>query len=532
MASLSFVSSSHLTLRTPSLTLRRTPHSSSSVSFSVKAQSVALSQDDLKKLAAEKAVEAIKPGMVLGLGTGSTAAFAVDQIGKLLSSGELHDIVGIPTSKRTEEQARSLGIPLVALDTHPRIDLAIDGADEVDPNLDLVKGRGGALLREKMVEAVAERFIVVADDTKLVKGLGGSGLAMPVEVVQFCWKFNLVRLRDLFKEFGCDAKLRVGEGGEAYVTDNSNYIIDLYFKEPLKDGFAAGREIGKLEGVVEHGLFLGMATSVIIAGKNGVEVMNKKNKRISKGRKGGKKKIVDPFSKKDWYDIKAPSSFTHRNVGKTLVSRTQGTKIASEGLKHRVFEVSLADLNKDEDQAYRKIRLRAEDVQGRNVLTQFWGMDFTTDKLRSLVKKWQTLIESHVDVKTTDNYTLRLFCIAFTKRRANQVKRTCYAQSSQIRQIRSKMREIMIKEASSCDLKELVAKFIPESIGKDIEKATQGIYPLQNVFIRKVKILKAPKFDLGKLMEVHGDYTAEDVGVKVDRPADEVVEEPTEIIGA
>ncbi|KAG5416509.1 hypothetical protein IGI04_004076 [Brassica rapa subsp. trilocularis] len=571
MASLSFVSSSHLTLRTPSLTLRRTSPSSSSVSFSVKAQSVALSQDDLKKLAAEKAVEAIKPGMVLGLGTGSTAAFAVDQIGKLLASGELHDIVGIPTSKRTEEQARSLGIPLVALDTHPRIDLAIDGADEVDPNLDLVKGRGGALLREKMVEAVAERFIVVADDTKLVKGLGGSGLAMPVEVVQFCWKFNLVRLRDLFKEFGCDAKLRVGEGGEAYVTDNSNYIIDLYFKEPLKDGFAAGREIGKLEGVVEHGLFLGMATSVIIAGKNGVEVMNnpkyflrvktqnpkrrnirfisslfllsssspltilnhgRRNKRISKGRKGGKKKIVDPFSKKDWYDIKAPSSFTHRNVGKTLVSRTQGTKIASEGLKHRVFEVSLADLNKDEDQAYRKIRLRAEDVQGRNVLTQFWGMDFTTDKLRSLVKKWQTLIESHVDVKTTDNYTLRLFCIAFTKRRANQVKRTCYAQSSQIRQIRSKMREIMIKEASSCDLKELVAKFIPESIGKDIEKATQGIYPLQNVFIRKVKILKAPKFDLGKLMEVHGDYTAEDVGVKVDRPADEVVEEPTEIIGA
>ncbi|CAN7051857.1 unnamed protein product [Brassica oleracea var. botrytis] len=534
MASLSFVSSSHLTLRAPSPNLRSSSPRPTSVSFSVKAQSVALSQDDLKKLAAEKAVESIKPGMVLGLGTGSTAAFAVDQIGKLLSSGQLHDIVGIPTSKRTEDQARSLGIPLVALDTHPRIDLAIDGADEVDPNLDLVKGRGGALLREKMVEAVAERFIVVADDTKLVKGLGGSGLAMPVEVVQFCWKFNLVRLRDLFKEFGCEAKLRVGEGGEAYVTDNSNFIIDLYFKEPLKDGFAAGREIGKFEGVVEHGLFLGMATSVIIAGKNGVEVMNnKKNKRISKGRKGGKKKIVDPFSKKDWYDIKAPSNFNNRNVGKTLVSRTQGTKIASEGLKHRVFEVSLADLQGDEDHAYRKIRLRAEDVQGRNVLTQFWGMDFTTDKLRSLVKKWQTLIESHVDVKTTDNYTLRLFCIAFTKRRANQVKRTCYAQSSQIRQIRSKMREIMIKEASSCDLKELVAKFIPEAIGKDIEKATQGIYPLQNVFIRKVKILKAPKFDLGKLMEVHGDYTAEDVGVKVDRPADETAaEEPTEIIGA
>ncbi|CAH2076792.1 unnamed protein product [Thlaspi arvense] len=259
-----------------------------------------------------------------------------------------------------------------------------------------------------------------------------------------------------------------------------------------------------------------------------------KNKRISKGRKGGKKKIVDPFSKKDWYDVKAPSSFSVRNVGKTLVSRTQGTKIASEGLKHRVFEVSLADLQGgDEDKAYRKIRLRAEDVQGRNVLTQFWGMDFTTDKLRSLVKKWQTLIEAHVDVKTTDGYTLRMFCIAFTKRRANQVKRTCYAQSSQIRQIRRKMSEIMVKEASSCDLKELVAKFLPEAIGMEIEKATQGIYPLQNVFIRKVKILKAPKFDLGKLLEVHGDYTAEDVGVKVDRPAEETVpEDPAEVIGA
>ncbi|CAA7041196.1 unnamed protein product [Microthlaspi erraticum] len=257
-----------------------------------------------------------------------------------------------------------------------------------------------------------------------------------------------------------------------------------------------------------------------------------KNKRISKGRKGSKKKLVDPFSKKDWYDVKAPSSFTQRNVGKTLVSRTQGTKIASEGLKHRIFEVSLADLQGNEDYSYRKIRLRAEDVQGRTVLTQFWGMDFTTDKLRSLVKKWQTLIEAHVDVKTTDGFTLRLFCIGFTKRRANQVKRTCYAQSSQIRQIRRKMTEIMVREASSCDLKVLVAKLIPEAIGQEIEKVTQSIYPLQNVYIRKVKILKAPKFDLGKLMEIHGDVTGEDVGVKVERPADDVVEEPTELIGA
>ncbi|XP_055802449.1 40S ribosomal protein S3a-like [Solanum dulcamara] len=253
-----------------------------------------------------------------------------------------------------------------------------------------------------------------------------------------------------------------------------------------------------------------------------------KNKRISKGKKGGKKKAADPYAKNDWYDIKAPSVFGVRNVGKTLVTRTQGTKIASEGLKHRVFEVSLADLQNDEDHSFRKIRLRAEDVQGRNVLTNFHGMDFTTDKLRSLVKKWQSLIEAHVDVKTTDSYTLRMFCIGFTKKRPNQQKRTCYAQSSQIRR---KMREIMVNQAQSCDLKDLVLKFIPESIGREIEKATSSIYPLQNVFIRKVKILKAPKFDLGRLMEIHGDYS-EAVGVKVDRPAEDVATEPTEVVGA
>eukprot|EP00884_Botryococcus_braunii_P012246 jgi/Botrbrau1/21021/Bobra.0144s0034.1 len=141
-------------------------------------------------------------------------------------------------------------------------------------------------------------------------------------------------------------------------------------------------------------------------------------------------------------------------------------------------------------------------------------MDFTTDKLRSMVRKWQTLIEAHVDVKTTDGYYLRLFCIGFTKKRQGQVKKTCYAQSSQIRTIRRKMVEIMTKESVSSDLKDLVGKFIPEAIGKEIEKACQSIYPLQNVYIRKVKLLRAPKFDLSKLMEVHGDYT-EDVGTKL-----------------
>jgi len=240
-----------------------------------------------------------------------------------------------------------------------------------------------------------------------------------------------------------------------------------------------------------------------------------KNKKLGK-KKGAKKKVVDPFVKKDWYDVKAPVMFNNRNVCKTPVSNTVGTKIASDGLKGRVFTVSLADLQKDEDQAFRKIKLRVDDVQGKNCLTNFHGMDLTTDKLRSLVRKWQSLIEAHVDVKTTDGYVLRMFAIGFTKRRPNQEKKTSYAQSSQIRQIRKKMVDIMTREASNSDLKELVGKFIPEGIGNQITKDCQGIYPLQNVYVRKVKLLKTPKFDPYKLLELHGEVaTTEDTGAKV-----------------
>merc|ERR1711931_86626 len=230
-----------------------------------------------------------------------------------------------------------------------------------------------------------------------------------------------------------------------------------------------------------------------------------KNKRLTKGgKKGAKKKIVDPFTKKDWYDVKAPSMFNIRQIGKTLVTRTQGTKIASDGLKGRVFEMSLADLQTDEV-AFRKFKLVAEEVQGRNVLTNFHGMDLTTDKLRSMVKKWQTLINANVDVKTTDGFLLRLFCIGFTKKRPNQIKKTCYAQHTKVRAIRKKMVEVMQREAAASSLQEVVSKLIPDSIGRDIEKSCQGIFPLQDVFVRKVKILKKPKFDIGKLMELHGE---------------------------
>jgi len=235
----------------------------------------------------------------------------------------------------------------------------------------------------------------------------------------------------------------------------------------------------------------------------------KKTTKVST-KKGGKKKVTDPFTRKEWYDIKAPSVFgPKQQVGKTFVNRTTGTKIASDNLKHRVFEVNLADLTNDEDKAYRKIRLRAEDTIGKNVLTNFWGMDLTTDKYRSLVRKWQSLIEATVDVKTTDNYYLRIFAIAFTARRQNQIRKTSYAQSSQKRAIRKKMVDIITRESNTVSLNDLVAKFIPESISNQIVKECQMIYPLTNVFIKRVKVIKTPKFDTYKLQELFGEIREE-----------------------
>merc|ERR1712121_176511 len=222
-----------------------------------------------------------------------------------------------------------------------------------------------------------------------------------------------------------------------------------------------------------------------------------KNKRLTKGgKKGQEKKIVDPFTRKEWYDVRAPVMFNTRAVCKTPGNKTAGIRIASDSLKGRVYEVSLADLQNDEV-AFRKFRLICEDVQGRNCLT--------TDKTRSMVKKWQSMIEARVDVKTSDGYTLRLFCVGFTKKRQNQIKKTSYAQTQQIKNIRRKMVEIITKEVGSADLKETVNKLIPDSIGKDIEKACQSIYPLYDVFVNKVKVLKRPRFDLGKLLDMHGE---------------------------
>ncbi|KAE8690856.1 putative ribose-5-phosphate isomerase 1 [Hibiscus syriacus] len=233
---------------------------------------VILTQDELKKIAAYKAVEYVESGMILGLGTGSTAKHAVDRIGELLRQGKLKNIVGIPTSKQTQEQALSLGIPLSDLDNHPTVDLAIDGADEVDPHLNLIKGRGGSLLREKMVEGACKKFVCIVDESKLVKHLGGSGLAMPVEVVPFCWKFTANKLRDVLEDSGCVARLRKDCKGEAFVSDNGNYIVDLYLEKEMGDLRVASDAILRIAGVVEHGMFLDMATTVIVAGELGITI--------------------------------------------------------------------------------------------------------------------------------------------------------------------------------------------------------------------------------------------------------------------
>jgi len=224
---------------------------------------------------------------------------------------------------------------------------------------------------------------------------------------------------------------------------------------------------------------------------------------------------VDPFLKKEWYKLIAPSIFKVKDCGKTIITKTQGTKIASEGLKGRVIELSLADLNDNEAASYRKIKLCIEDVQGFNCLTNFHGMDMTRDKICSLIQKRQTIIEANVDVRTTDGYIVRMFCIAFTTKQKNQLKEHCYAKSAQVRGIRAKMVEYMTELGNKGDLRSLVKTLTTVAVGSDIEKAASTIFPVKECYIRKVKVLKKPKFDVTALMEWHNADGSTDTGKKV-----------------
>jgi len=225
--------------------------------------------EHFKRLAGEKAVERVKDGMVLGLGTGSSAKYATIKIGQLWQAGAITGIVGIPTSLDTEALAREFDIPLSTLDEHPVIDLTIDGADEIDPNLNLIKGLGGALVREKITEVATKYLIIVADSRKMVDKLGTRS-PLSVEVTQFAWRHHSRWLANL----GCKAVLRGGED-DPYVTDNHNFILDCTFLDGIDDPAELDTILNNQPGIVGHGLFLNMADEVIVAGEDGIEVIRK-----------------------------------------------------------------------------------------------------------------------------------------------------------------------------------------------------------------------------------------------------------------
>ena len=228
-------------------------------------------QNKLKQKAAHRAVEFVDSGMVVGLGTGSTTAFAVMRIGERLKSGDLKNIIGIPTSIRTETLAHELGIPLCGLGDRPQIDVTIDGADEVDPDLNLIKGGGGALLREKVVAQASQKNIIIVDESKLSPRLG-TRWALPVEVIPFAAKSE----EKFLKSLATAVNLRIDDKGQPFQTDQNNYILDANFGEMTDPNGLASR-LNERAGIVEHGLFLGLASDVIVAAEKGIRHLKRKS---------------------------------------------------------------------------------------------------------------------------------------------------------------------------------------------------------------------------------------------------------------
>lgn len=229
-----------------------------------------MNQDALKQQAAARAVELVEPGMKLGLGTGSTARRVLESIADRLERGELDDIVGVPTSSDTRLYAEELGIPLTELDEDTRLDMTLDGADDVDPDLDVIKGLGGALLWEKIVAAVTDRFVIVVDDSKLVDRLGTRS-ALPVEIVSFGWKTLLNPVRRL----GAEPALRQNRDGDALITDGGHYILECTFPDGIEDALELEAALHALPGVVETGLFLGMVETVVVGTPDGPRILRR-----------------------------------------------------------------------------------------------------------------------------------------------------------------------------------------------------------------------------------------------------------------
>lgn len=245
-----------------------------------------------------------------------------------------------------------------------------------------------------------------------------------------------------------------------------------------------------------------------------------KNKGLLKGKKGQKKKQADAFLRKVWYNIKAPTYFKSAGtkVGRTCVTKTQGQKIETDGLKGRICEFNVADLHGSED-GFKKIKLEVQEIQGKNCLTDFNGLSLTRDKMCQMIKKRHSLIEAQADCKTTDGYVVRVFVIAFTKDiKDHQVSMFTYAQSAQIKKIRKKIVQVLQTEISSKPLSAFVQSVLMDKIEGDIKRACERIYPLEPVHIQKVKLVKKPKMDITKLMEIHDKATVEDDGVAVDEP--------------
>jgi ribose 5-phosphate isomerase A len=226
---------------------------------------VAPSPNALKTAAAARAADLVTSGTVIGLGTGSTVRPLLGLLGARLAAGSLRDLLAVPTSEDTAARCEALGIRLTTLDAHPALALAIDGADEIGPGLDLIKGLGGALLREKLVARAAKRFVVIADASKRVRRLGTRS-PVPVEVVPFGWTTHL----PFFEHLGARPALRRTAEGEPYRTDGGHYIVDCTFPKGIPDPRAVARALATRPGIVEDGLFLRMAHEAFIAGATGV----------------------------------------------------------------------------------------------------------------------------------------------------------------------------------------------------------------------------------------------------------------------
>jgi len=226
-----------------------------------------LEREELKKLAGEKAVEQIKDGMIVGLGTGSTVEYTLKKLGELVRKGL--KIQGIPTSVHTKRIAEEEKIPLTTLDEHPEIDITIDGADEVDGTLNLIKGGGGALTREKIIAFNSKKVVIIVDDSKIVKALG-IDFPLPVEVVKFGWTST----KKTLEKFGCEVVRREVIQGEPFITDNGNYILDCDF-EHISEPEQLEKDINIIPGVVENGLFINLAHQVIVGGKQGIITLDK-----------------------------------------------------------------------------------------------------------------------------------------------------------------------------------------------------------------------------------------------------------------